>query len=146
MRAPRADALQVTEEKSATATASRPVPTATVPTVPAQARPAGAPPALVPARDDFTFTAPPVRRTTASAARAARAPQALVWTSTAVAVVVLSAFFVLIVSGRVVTEGPVLLTLTQTHGVHLGDLFALAAWGVAVVALLASALAVRSMR
>lgn len=49
------------------------------------------------------------------------------WPSWAATSLVLTAFFVLIVSGRVVTEGPVLLVLTRTHGIHEGDLFALAA-------------------
>ncbi|PWJ55159.1 hypothetical protein SAMN06264364_10480 [Quadrisphaera granulorum] len=105
-------------------------------------------PRAVPTGDDFSFAARRPRAVAAAASAAASDPAApsasaaarLLWTATAVAVVVLSAFFVLIVSGRVVTEGPVVMVLTRTHGIHVGDLFALAGWGVAVLALVASAM------
>jgi hypothetical protein len=143
----------VTDEQTATATR----PTATRPTARTLPAPAPAPSAeertaartaapLVPARDDFTFAAPPARRAPSRPAATSRASSGLLWTATATAVVVLSGFFVLVVSGRVVTEGPVVLVLTRTHGVHLGDLFALGAWGLAVGGLLASALASTSRR
>lgn len=122
----------MTDEQTATAT--RPSP----PPAPSAERTAAP---LVPARDDFTFAAPTTRRAPSRPAATPRPSSGLLWTATATAVVVLSAFFVLIVSGRVVTEGPVVLVLTRTHGVHLGDLFALGAWGLAVGVLLASALA-----
>ncbi|MGQ7297578.1 hypothetical protein [Quadrisphaera sp. KR29] len=129
----------MSEEQTATATAT--AAPARQP-APQPARQAAAP--LTAAPDAFTFTAPPapgsVRPGAARPAGPATAPRALVWTATALAVVVLSAFLVLVVSGRVVTEGPVVLVLTATHGVHAGDLAALAAWGLAVSALLASAL------
>lgn len=112
-------------------------------TVPRQAQ---APAPLVPARDDFTFAAAPATPRRAAAPTAAPAPRRLVWTATAVAVVVLTGFFVLIVSGRVVTEGPVVAVLTRTHGIHLGDLFALGAWALATGGLLASALAATVLR
>lgn len=122
----------MTDEQTATAT--RPFP----PAAPSAERTAAP---LVPARDDFTFAAPAARRAPSRPAATPRPSSGLLWTATATAVVVLSAFYVLIVSGRVVTEGPVVLVLTRTHGVHLGDLFALGAWGLAVGVLLASALA-----
>lgn len=129
-----------TRTAARTATAIRPAPRA----VPGQ-RPAPASAAPVPVRDDFTFTAPPARRVPAPST-APRASLGLVWMATATAVAVLSGFFVLIVSGRVFTEGPVVLVLTRTHGIHLGDLFALGAWCLATGGLLASALAGTPLR
>lgn len=74
----------------------------------------------------FTTTPAPARSGATAAARPASATG--YWLTTAVTSAVLTAFAVLIVSGRVVTEGPVLLVLSRTHGVHLGDLGVLAAW------------------
>jgi len=100
--------------------------------------------------DTFTFTSPPAARRAPAPARGAAVRLTSLWTATAVAVTVLTAFFVLIVSGRVVTEGPVVAVLTRTHGIHLGDLFALALWCAATGALLVNALvttaAVRGVR
>lgn len=53
------------------------------------------------------------------------------------AAVVLSVFAYLLISGTYFFEGPILLLLTTTHGVHLGDLGILLAWAVAMVALAA---------
>jgi hypothetical protein len=47
---------------------------------------------------------------------------------------VLSAFAVLLLTGQYTNEGPVLLSLTPTHGVHAGDLFVLLGWGVGLLA------------
>ncbi|TXR56281.1 hypothetical protein FMM08_09145 [Quadrisphaera setariae] len=78
-------------------------------------------------------------RTAPASSSVPTASPRLVWLATAVAVVVLTGFFVLIVSGRVVTEGPVVMVLSRTHGIHLGDLFALGGWCAAVGGLLAAA-------
>ena len=112
---------------------------------------APAPPRPTPTPDTFTFTSPPAaHRAPALAPTAAQVRLAPLWAATAVAVTVLTAFFVLIVSGRVVTEGPVVAVLTRTHGIHLGDLFALGLWCAATGALLVNALvttaAVRGVR
>lgn len=47
---------------------------------------------------------------------------------------VLSGFAFLLVTGRYINDGPVLVRLTATHGLHLGDLFVLAGWAVAMLA------------
>ncbi|UOY00185.1 hypothetical protein [Blastococcus sp. PRF04-17] len=49
---------------------------------------------------------------------------------------VLSGFTFLLLSGQYINDGPVLLTVSQHHGLHLGDLFVLAGWLVAMLALL----------
>jgi len=104
-----------------------------VTTAPVLPRPAATP-------DTFTFTAPPAARHAPAPVRPAAVRLTWLWTATAVAVGVLTAFFVLIVSGRVVTEGPVVAVLTRTHGIHLGDLLALGLWCTATGALLVNAL------
>ena len=48
---------------------------------------------------------------------------------------IVSGFTVLLVTGRYINDGPVLITLTKGHGLHAGDLFVIAGWGVAMAAL-----------
>jgi hypothetical protein len=47
---------------------------------------------------------------------------------------VLSGFMFLLVTGRYINDGPVLVRLTTTHGLHLGDLFVLTGWVLAMLA------------
>jgi hypothetical protein len=47
---------------------------------------------------------------------------------------VLTGFTTLLVTGRYINDGPVLVRLTATHGLHLGDFFVLAGWAVAMLA------------
>ncbi len=47
---------------------------------------------------------------------------------------IVSAFAVLLLTGEYLNEGPVLLSLTPTHGVHEGDLYVLGWWAVALLA------------
>ena len=47
---------------------------------------------------------------------------------------VLSAFAVLLLTGRYVNQGPVLLRLAEDHGVHAGDLVVVLCWAAAVAA------------
>lgn len=56
------------------------------------------------------------------------------WLSALVVAAVLSAFAVLLLTGQYVNEGPVLVRLTRTHGVHVGDLFVVLGWAVALLA------------
>jgi hypothetical protein len=49
---------------------------------------------------------------------------------------VVSGFAFLLVTGRYIDRGPVVLVLTRQHGVHEGDLFVLAGWGFAILALI----------
>lgn len=118
-----------------------PAAAAVQPSVRPAATPAPAVPRPTAAPDTFTFTSPPATRRAPAPARAAAVRLVPLWTATAVAVTVLTAFFVLIVSGRVVTEGPVVAVLTRTHGIHLGDLLALGLWCTAAGALVVNALA-----
>jgi hypothetical protein len=47
---------------------------------------------------------------------------------------VLSGFAFLLLSGRYINDGPVLLRISQHHGLHVGDLFVIAGWVVAMTA------------
>ncbi|SEL64977.1 hypothetical protein SAMN04515665_11650 [Blastococcus sp. DSM 46786] len=57
------------------------------------------------------------------------------WSCALAAGAVVSGFAALLITGEYRNEGPVLLTLVGNHGVHAGDLFVLAGWAVAVLAL-----------
>ena len=48
---------------------------------------------------------------------------------------IVSGFTVLLLTGRYINDGPVVITLTEAHGLHEGDLFVIAGWVVAMVAL-----------
>ncbi|MCF6745228.1 hypothetical protein E9529_13285 [Blastococcus sp. KM273128] len=63
------------------------------------------------------------------------------WSCALAAGAVVSGFAALLVTGEYRNEGPVLLTLIGDHGVHAGDLFVLAGWAVAVLALVVLAVA-----
>jgi hypothetical protein len=56
------------------------------------------------------------------------------WLSALVIAGIVSAFAVLLLTGHYVTEGPVLLRLGEDHGVHLGDVFVVSGWAVALLA------------
>jgi len=79
--------------------------------------------------------------------RAGRGRRALVavlrWGSAAVTAAVLTGFALLLVTGEYANDGPVLLTITSRHGLHEGDLFVIAGWAVALVALLVALLVPR---
>ena len=53
----------------------------------------------------------------------------------------LSAFALLLLTGRYLKEGPVGVAVTQNHGIHLGDLFVAAGWAAGMLALLVLTLA-----
>jgi hypothetical protein len=57
------------------------------------------------------------------------------WFCAAVTAAVVSGFALLLVTGRYISDGPVLAKLGGGHGVHLGDVFVLAGWVVAMVML-----------
>ena len=46
---------------------------------------------------------------------------------------VLSVFAVLLLTGRYVNQGPVLLRLGEDHGIHAGDLLVVLGWAAAVL-------------
>ncbi len=56
------------------------------------------------------------------------------WLSALVVAGIVSAFAVLLLTGRYINEGPVLVRLSQTHGVHVGDLFVVLGWAAALLA------------
>ena len=55
------------------------------------------------------------------------------WLCALVVIGVLTGFAVLLVTGRYINDGPVLFRLTDTHGIHRGDVFVLCGWAVALV-------------
>jgi hypothetical protein len=48
---------------------------------------------------------------------------------------ILSGFTVLLLTGSYINDGPVVIALTASHGLHAGDLFVLAGWVVGMSAL-----------
>jgi hypothetical protein len=46
---------------------------------------------------------------------------------------VLSAFAVLLLTGQYVNDGPVLVTLSEGHGIHEGDVFVVTGWAAALL-------------
>jgi|1186.fasta_scaffold743074_1 hypothetical protein len=48
---------------------------------------------------------------------------------------VVSGFALLLLTGKYVNEGPVVVVITREHGLHEGDLFVVAGWVVAMLAL-----------
>lgn len=50
---------------------------------------------------------------------------------------VLSGFAFLLLTGRYIDDGPVLVSLTAHHGLHEGDLFVIGGWALAMAALVA---------
>jgi hypothetical protein len=48
---------------------------------------------------------------------------------------ILSSFTFLLLTGRYINDGPVVITLTRSHGLHAGDLFVIAGWAVGMAAL-----------
>ncbi|GAB4082291.1 hypothetical protein GCU67_09935 [Modestobacter muralis] len=68
------------------------------------------------------------------------------WTGALLTTAVLSGFAVLLLTGDYLREGPVLLTLSATHGIHRGDLGIVAAWVLGEVGVLVAAFAGRRDR
>ena len=62
------------------------------------------------------------------------------WLCATVVEVVLSGFAFLLLTGRYINEGRVVVVLTRAHGLHAGDLFVLTGWGVATAAVVTLAL------
>ncbi len=57
------------------------------------------------------------------------------WLCAVVVGVILTGFTFLLLTGRYINDGPVLITLVQSHGLHAGDLFVIAGWAVGMTAL-----------
>jgi hypothetical protein len=48
---------------------------------------------------------------------------------------VLTGFAFLLLTGEYINDGPVVVYLSQEHGLHAGDLFVLTGWGVSMASL-----------
>ena len=57
------------------------------------------------------------------------------WLCALVVAGIVSGFAFLLLTGDYDNAGPVLLPVTESHGVHAGDLFVIAGWAVAMAAL-----------
>jgi hypothetical protein len=57
------------------------------------------------------------------------------WLFALVVGLILTAFTFLLLTGHNLIDGPVLITLTQSHGLHAGDLLVIAGWAVGMAAL-----------
>ena len=57
------------------------------------------------------------------------------WSYALVAAGIVSGFAFLLLTGKYDNDGPVLVALTDSHGLHAGDLFVIAGWAVAMGAL-----------
>ncbi|NEK59040.1 hypothetical protein GCU56_14305 [Geodermatophilus sabuli] len=55
------------------------------------------------------------------------------WLFALVVAVIVSAFALLLITGQYVNDGPVLVTVSRGHGIHLGDLFIVSGWAAALL-------------
>lgn len=57
------------------------------------------------------------------------------WLAALVVGGIVSGFTFLLLTGDYINDGPVVVALTESRGVHVGDLFVLAGWAVSVAGL-----------
>jgi hypothetical protein len=57
------------------------------------------------------------------------------WSCALVTGAVLTGFCLLLVTGRYVYDGPTVVSVSSSHGLHEGDVFVLSGWFVAMVTL-----------
>lgn len=57
------------------------------------------------------------------------------WLFALVAAGMLTAFAALLLTGRYFNEGPVLVSLSETHGLHKGDVFVITGWAAGMLSL-----------
>jgi hypothetical protein len=62
------------------------------------------------------------------------------WVGVLLTAAVLSGFAVLLLTGDYIREGPVLVTLSENHGIHRGDVGIVAFWTLGMIGLLIAAL------
>ena len=100
-----------------------------------------------------TRSAPPMSRNRLRAERLGRCPRAplsvygqrvIRLVSALIVGAVLTGFAFLLLTGQYVNDGPVMVAVSPTHGIHLGDLFILMGWATGMLAV--SALAVMPKR
>ncbi len=58
------------------------------------------------------------------------------WLCALLVATVVSGFAFLLLTGRYINEGPVVVRVSGSHGVHAGDVFIVGGWAVAMVAVL----------
>jgi hypothetical protein len=63
------------------------------------------------------------------------------WAGALLTAAVLSVFAFLLLTGDYIREGPVLVTLSETHGIHRGDVGIVSLWVLGMIGLLIAALA-----
>ncbi|WP_138734438.1 hypothetical protein [Modestobacter excelsi] len=63
------------------------------------------------------------------------------WVGALLTAAVLSGFAFLLLTGDYIREGPVLVTLSETHGIHRGDVGIVAFWTIGMIGLLTAVLA-----
>jgi hypothetical protein len=68
------------------------------------------------------------------------------WLGALLAAAVMSVFAVLLLTGDYVREGPVLVQLSTTHGIHRGDVGIVSLWTLGMLSLLAVVVAGRPRR
>jgi asparagine N-glycosylation enzyme membrane subunit Stt3 len=68
------------------------------------------------------------------------------WLGAMLAAAIMSVFAVLLLTGDYVREGPVLVRLSTTHGIHRGDLGIVSLWTLGMLSLLAVVIAGRPRR
>ena len=57
------------------------------------------------------------------------------WLCSVVVGTVLSGFALLLLTGQYIADGPVVAAVSRDHGLHEGDLFVIAGWAAAMLAL-----------
>lgn len=57
------------------------------------------------------------------------------WLYTGIVATILSGFTFLLLTGHYINDGPVLVRVAPSHGLHAGDVFVMAGWAVAMAAL-----------
>lgn len=55
------------------------------------------------------------------------------WLFATVIAGIVSAFAVLLLTGEYINEGPVLVALSEEHGIHRGDFFVVSGWATALL-------------
>ncbi|WP_138758789.1 hypothetical protein [Modestobacter altitudinis] len=61
------------------------------------------------------------------------------WAGALLTAAVLSAFAFLLLTGDYIREGPVLVSLSEAHGIHRGDVGIVAFWTIGMIGLLIAA-------
>jgi hypothetical protein len=65
------------------------------------------------------------------------------WSGALLTTAVLSAFAVLLLTGEYIRSGPVLVRLSEDHGIHRGDIGIVSFWALGMVGVLVTLLASR---